>query len=200
MVIAGHVAITNNTIIHNGVSVPAMQEAEPWTPETVYTLLQCNYPKFYKMDKLCKWAVIAAHGMFSGNSLLASVDNGKVAIALATAHGCLDVDTRYHNSIAMPSPALFVYTLPNIMLGEICIRYGFKGEQLCMVSHAFDAQELFFSAQSLMSQGMQACLTGWVDVANDTPDAHLFWITKNGSGTPCTAAALQRLYDAAASK
>ncbi len=184
----------------NNVSLPALQGGETLTPEALYTALQCNYPKFYKMDKLCKWAVAAAHWLFADDALLASTDRNKVALMLTTGHGCLEVDKRYYDSMAMPSPALFVYTLPNIMLGEICIRYGFKGEQLCMVSTSFDANEIFFSAQSLMSQGMQACLAGWVEVTPYTHDIHLFWITKDSNGIPCTPASLKQLYDTPASK
>ena len=36
------------------------------------------------------------------------------------------------------SPALFVYTLPNIVIGEICIRHHFKGENAFFVFKQFD--------------------------------------------------------------
>ena len=67
-------------------------------------------------------------------SQMPNLDTNKVAVVLATAHGCIDVDKKYLDTIELSlAPHCFVYTLPNIMLGEICIRHGFKGEQLCMV-------------------------------------------------------------------
>ena len=135
------------------------------------------------MDKLCKWAWVAAEYLFQGDTLpYAGLDKNRVGVYLATAHGCIDVDKRYLDGIAMPSPALFVYTLPNIMLGELCIRHGFKGEQLCMMEERFDAEELFFSVKGMLERGMEGCLCGWVDIYDEQYDVCLFWVTKKGKG------------------
>ena len=46
--------------------------------------------------------------------------------------GCLEVDAQYHDTLlkggpAGASPALFVYTLPSMFLGEIAIKFGLRG-------------------------------------------------------------------------
>jgi len=192
--VISHWVIMNNGVIARDNALLAGTDTS--SPEQLYKDLQYNYPKFFKMDKLCKWAWLGAEYLLTGIPSLESTDKNKVAVVLATAHGCLDVDKKYSETIAVPSPALFVYTLPNIMLGEICIRHGFKGEQLCMASEAFDAEELCFIVGNLLQNtGMEACLCGWVDVAGDQHDTCLFWITKRGKGLEFTPAILSELYN-----
>jgi len=193
MVINHWVVINRDVIARDNILSPLQGHH---TPEQLYTTLECSYPKFYKMDKLCKWAFVASEYLLAKNDLLYSeTDKNKIAVVLATSHGCIDVDKRYFEGIAVPSPALFVYTLPNIMLGEIAIRRGFKGEQLCMVSEAFGPEELYFSVHRLLKQGgMDACLCGWADASDDGYDICLFWITNNGAGLDITPAILNEIY------
>src|SRR6476469_9939473 len=87
-----------------------------------------DYPKFYKMDNLSKLA-------FLGSELLLQKESPQSDIALIFANksSSLDTDVKHNNSIAdkknyFPSPAVFVYTLPNICLGEISIRHQLKSE------------------------------------------------------------------------
>lgn len=141
------------------------------------------YPKFFKMDALCKWAWIAAEALLRTDSGLRydGFDKSRIAVVLATANGCIDTDRRYAETMAeIPSPAVFVYTLPNIMHGEICIRHGFGGEQLCLVQDGFDAEELRFWFDDLMRRGTtDACLAGYVDVVDGAANVQMFWIEKN---------------------
>lgn len=194
------VHINNELALRDG--IPALtltNQPGDKTPENFYHALQHNYPKFFKMDVLCKWAWAGAEYLlsFHDRSLYESLDKSKIAVVMMTSGGCIDVDKKYQNSIAsIPSPALFVYTLPNIMLGEICIRHGFKGEQLCLVSEDFDANELQFWVEGLLkNRGMEACLCGWANATGAGGDACLFWITKNGKNDNFTAAAMQQIYE-----
>src|SRR3954468_8639375 len=76
----------------------------PLSPEQLYSDLKCNYPKFYKMDKLCKWAFIATECLLDNNAITSSgMDMHKIGVVLSTSHGCIDVDKRYLDS-AIPSP------------------------------------------------------------------------------------------------
>lgn len=196
MVISNIAAIRNNNIYPANAAVHG---SNMLTPESLYTALRYNYPKFFKMDKLCKWTMLAAEHLFSGDGIYDSIAKNRIGVAMATSHGCLDADKRYQNSMAIPSPALFVYTLPNIMLGEICIRHGFKGEQLCMVSEHFDAAELYAAVSYMLTQqGMDACLCGWADINEDQHDVCLYWVKKKGNGADLSPDALQRIYDGAA--
>lgn len=189
------IRINEGVTMRDGRSSLTLEES---TPEEAYRMLQSQYPKFFKMDTLCKWAWIGTEYLLQsegGKFLYEGIDKTKVAVVLMTNHGCLDVDKKYlHSTLSIASPALFVYTLPNIMLGELCIRHGFKGEQACLVSERFDSDELhFWVADLLLNRGMEACLCGWVDVLANEKDVCLFWITKKGEQV-LTPAALQQCY------
>jgi hypothetical protein len=168
-------------------------------PDELYKAIGANYPKFFKMDILCRWAWAACEHLliYKGLNLSEVIDKEKVALVFATAEGCIDVDKKYKESIAtIPSPALFVYTLPNIMLGEICIRHGFKGEQACIVNKQFDSEALYFRVNDLLeNRGMEACLCGWVNATNLEHDVCMFWVTKGKTGIQLSPAALQELYN-----
>lgn len=190
------VRITDTDFSKNGTSL-LLTPGTSITPEDGYRQLQYNYPKFFKMDTLCKWAWLAAESLLTHDNspVYESIDKTKIGVVLFTGHGCLDVDKRYKETIAsIASPALFVYTLPNIMLGEICIRHGIKGEQACLVQERFDTEELAFWVQELMmNKGMNACLCGWVDTVNYQQDVRMFWVVKDGNGLIFSPAALQQL-------
>ena len=167
-------------------------------PNELYKALNCNYPKFFKMDLLSKWAWLGAEALLSDGevSLLDGADKNKTAIVIATTNGCLDVDRRFAETLrTVPSPALFVYTLPNIMLGEISIRHGFKGEQLCEVQEYFDTTKMILWVEDLFANhDTTHCLFGWADAVDDYYDVCLFWADTNSiqSLTPDT---LQSILD-----
>jgi hypothetical protein len=199
LIIGDWLRINRDVITRNGERLLTVDEAAPG-PESFYRSLQYNYPKFFKMDALCKWAWLAAEALLSGQAgvVYEGMDRNKIALVLTTSHGCIDVDRKYSETLAtVPSPALFVYTLPNIMLGEICIRHGFKGEQACMMAESFDSKELYFwAADLLQNRGMDACLCGWVDVAGDARDVCLFWVAKGTTGIRFSPEAIEDLYKA----
>jgi hypothetical protein len=157
------------------------------SPEEVYRRLGYSYPKFFKMDLLSKWAWLGAEALLKTTEGFRydGQDREKVAVVLATRNGSLAVDKKYRESMqSIASPALFVYTLPNIMLGEICIRHGFKGEQLCMVQDHFNREELSFWTDDLFKhRGMTHCLGGWVDATENKHEVCLFWASADGGTT-----------------
>lgn len=129
------------------------------------------------MDILSRVAFLATELL---NIATENVDKNKVATVVCTSAGCIDVDKKFQESRAqIASPALFVYTLPNIMLGEICIRHGFKGAQMCLIDETPDAAMLHFYVADLLSRGeADACLCGYVDATADHIKANLMWVNK----------------------
>jgi hypothetical protein len=175
-VLMNNVRIADGALVRNGEVIASISSSDP---ADMYRVLGFNYPKFFKMDTLSKWAWLGAEALLKkGDSwLYEGTDKQNIAVVLATADGCLEVDHRYAQTIqTIPSPALFVYTLPNIMLGEICIRHGFTGEQLCEVQEAFEPEALLTWVRDLLTKrGMTHCLAGWVDASGDNYDVSLFW-------------------------
>ena len=95
------------------------------------------------MDNLCKLGWLCSEILLKKDSGEPNVDQQKllqdvpaesVCLLLCNANSSLDTDLRYFDTISqMASPALFVYTLPNIVIGEICIRNGFQGENMFLI-------------------------------------------------------------------
>lgn len=147
------------------------------------------YPKFYKMDHLSKLAWLATEILMSRGFRGDGYAPEEVAVVLSNANSSLDTDLRYFASAAdIPSPALFVYTLPNIMIGEICIRHKWKGENAFFIFESFDAGHIADWVRDLLRQGRaRACICGWVDVLHENYSAALFLVEKEFGELPFTA-------------
>ncbi|TSA26819.1 MAG: 3-oxoacyl-ACP synthase [Bacteroidetes bacterium] len=143
--------------------------------------LNLGYPKFYKMDPLSKLGFIAAELVFRKINI-ALYDRNRVGIVLANASSSLDTDLAHQRTIDnrsqyFPSPSVFVYTLPNIMIGEICIRHQLKGENGFLISEKFDSLLLFNYVNELFQHHrVDACLTGWVDLLQERFEALLLFV------------------------
>ena len=150
---------------------------------SIYRHLNGQYPKFYKMDNLSKL------GWLTNEILLQdSFDKEKyraedVGIVLSNANSSLDNDIRYYETTkTIASPALFVYTLPNIVIGEISIRHNFKGENAFFIFEEFDAGFIEQYVSNLMNNYiLQCCICGWVELLKDEYKAALFLIEKDKS-------------------
>jgi hypothetical protein len=147
---------------------------------TSYQHLQLNYPKFYKMDNLSKLGCLAAEVLLKDSFDKNAYQPEDIAVILANANSSLDDDIKYWDSIKdVASPSLFVYTLPNIVIGEICIRNHFKGEQALYIQPDFDAEFMVKQVKYLLDNSIQqACICGWVDVFGQDYKAVLFLMEK----------------------
>ncbi|HYG02546.1 MAG TPA: hypothetical protein VD927_08870 [Chryseosolibacter sp.] len=150
----------------------------------LYERLQLNYPKFYKMDQQCRLGYIASELVLKGVDVSAYADS--FSLVLSNADGSLDTDLRFQQSISsVASPSLFVYTLPSMVAGEICIRHKIKGENAFFVTPSFNAELLIEYVDSLLAgPGDHACLAGWVNVLDAQHDILLYLVENrrvNGS-------------------
>lgn len=155
----------------------------------VYKAAGMSYPKFYKMDDLCKLALVGAEQLIKDNQFLERHSKENIGLIVQNASATYDTDATYQASIDdranyFPSPAVFVYTLPNIMLGEICIKHKIFGENALLISPAFDAAALVQHLDLLMESGrISACISGWVEQKNEHYEAFLFLAEKTeGNG------------------
>ncbi len=141
--------------------------------QTTYEYFQINYPKFFKMDNLCKTGFIAAEILLQEKNLSQKYLPEEIGIIFSNSHSSLDTDLRYQNSInPIPSPSLFVYTLPNILSGEISIRHQFKGETACFVFDIFDvAFQTEYINQLFEKKKVKCCLSGWADYYDGKAEA-----------------------------
>lgn len=128
-----------------------------------------DYPKFFKMDSLCKLGFIAAELILKGQTL---VQKENASIILFNRNGSLITDRNYQKTIAddnyFPSPALFVYTLANIVTGEIAIRHKICGESsFYVLSHQDDEMMHEVVNNAYLTSTPSFILTGWVDYEDD---------------------------------
>jgi hypothetical protein len=162
--------------------------------------LAIQYPKYYKMDRLSKLGLLATEVLLTGTQLVADYGPESVALVLANKHASLDTDVRYFESTrTIASPALFVYTLTNIVSGEICIRQGFKGENAFFVTPDFDPTMLSGYVEMVMaSHKTKACVAGWIDVMGEEHDVFLYLAEKRGDTDSLahSSEVLRKLYTA----
>ena len=129
-----------------------------------------DYPKFYKMDALSKLAFVASELLLA--SANADEDEGR-AVILFNRSSSVVSDKAYQQSISnadefFPSPSVFVYTLPNIMTGEIAIRHGYRGEtSLYILAEKNEEQMRRIVQSSFADAEMRTAIVGWVDCEND---------------------------------
>lgn len=161
----------------------------------VYESVDVEYPKFYKMDMQSRLGFLASEILLK-NASLQEIE--MTALVLSNADGSTDSDIRFNTSIqAMASPALFVYTLPNIVAGEICIRHSLKGENAFFVTPEFDTRLMADYVDSLLDHtGTNACIAGWVNVIGEQHDVLLYLVQKGvpNPGLPHRPDEIEKLY------
>lgn len=163
---------------------------------SVYQHTDVQYPKFYKMDNLSKLGWLACELLLRQGFRRTDYRPEEVAVVLSNANASLDTDYKYFATVKdIPSPAVFVYTLPNIMIGEICIRHQFKGEHAFFVFESFNAAFLAQYVHGLMEKGSaRACICGWVDVLGEEYKAALFLVEEGAGAMPLSAENINQLF------
>jgi len=147
---------------------------------SVYQHFQLNYPKFYKMDSLSKLGWLASEILLKSGFGKENYQSEEVGLVLANSNSSLDSDSKYFDTVKdIASPSLFVYTLPNIVIGEICIRNHFKGEHAFFIQDTFDALFIEKQVNYLLDRDiLKACICGWVDVLEQDYKVVLFLVEK----------------------
>lgn len=124
--------------------------------------------KFYKMDDLCKLGYLASAWLLDG------IEYGEeeCGIVMSGKYGCLDTDIRHQQIIdsegdSSASPAVFVYTLPNVVAAEISIRHHIKGENIWFWSEDKTMSDIKKYAYILAaSRDLKYCIAAHIDFIN----------------------------------
>lgn len=134
-----------------------------------------SYPKFFKMDLASRLGFLASCALMKD----VPIENpAKTGIICSSYHGSLEVDKAFEQSRKdIPSPALFVYTLPNIPLGEICIFHKIKGPQICLIEENLNPGLLATTTKNFLDRNRaEAFIVGHIDAVQDYLCAQLVWI------------------------
>lgn len=143
-----------------------------------YHALEAPNMKFFKMDDQCRMGYVAAEKLLK--DFEAPLDKTRVAVILANRSSSLDTDLRHQrllNSGEAASPAVFVYTLPNIVSGEICIRHGIQGENTFFVQEKSDGFARWYAEQLLHRSVADYVIFGWCDLLGEKYDGNFELLT-----------------------
>ena len=142
-----------------------------------------DYPKFFKMDTLCKLGFVASELLLQAEGAPRFESREDRAVVFFNRSASLQADTAYQATIQdpdnfYPSPAAFVYTLPNIVTGEIAIRNKYYGETSFLVLEEYDENIMARELQNAFRDPMtKSILGGWLDCTDENHfEAHIFLI------------------------
>ena len=148
----------------------------------LYKKSELNYPKFFKMDKLCKLGVLATELMIRNIADFAEIPKNEIAFVLSNKASSLESDRTHATAISdkqnyFPSPSVFVYTLPNIVIGEIAIKHKITGENAFFVSEKFDAELMHSYTDILLNtKPTTAVISGWINVDGQSAEAFVYCV------------------------
>ncbi len=178
--------IKNNKVFVDGELVFAEPDADSLRAfaKSLYRHLKPSYNKFFKMDEISKLGFLAAEVLLSNVDI--SEWHEDVSVVLSNSHSTLITDKNHQASIDdsdnfFPSPSVFVYTLPNIMIGEISIRHKLKGENAFFIVENFNANLIAGHINNLfLTNKSRAFVGGWADQSEDDFEAFLYLASGNG--------------------
>lgn len=183
MKLIAHSYISSKGASLNGNRMIACDKMEENFLKYIYTELRSDYPKFYKMDNLSKMAFLA-------DSLLQDFipknkdQENKLNLIMANASSSVKTDLKFidsYSNLGNPSPSLFVYTLPNILNGELAIRHKWYGENSFFIQESFDAEFFIDQIQFSFNRGNELCICGWIESpVTGNEECFLFLVSNEG--------------------
>lgn len=168
-----HVSITPSCVAIDGIAHTNQTSGKEMLTE-LYKNEVGDYPKFYKMDMLSRLGFIAAELLLKSEGKQRLEADEHRAVILFNHSSSFHADAQYLDSIKdpenyFPSPSLFVYTLPNIVTGEIAIRNHYNGETSFYILAEEDASLIAQVQQASLSDPMtESMISGWLDYEDDT--------------------------------
>ena len=168
-----HVRITPEGAWLDGRLLPVKGEPnEKSLLTTIYKQMIGDYPKYYKMDGLCRLGFIASELLLQAEKAdetsIKELQRSR-GVVLFNRSSSISSDKKYLASIAdkdnyFPSPSVFVYTLPNIVTGEIAIRNGYHGETSFYILPEKNEEQMQTLIQTaFLDSQTTSLLTGWID-------------------------------------
>ncbi len=166
------ILISPGSAIVDGVRADTSEKGLKMLTE-IFKSLGTEYPKFYKMDPLSRLGFVASELLLRAEGSASGEYREDRAVILFNRSSSLAADKKYLLSIEdrdafYPSPSLFVYTLPNIVCGEIAIRNKYRGETSFYIlpekSERLMGEILSASATDPKTD---SAIAGWVDYEDE---------------------------------
>jgi len=170
--------INNGQVYKDGLMAFQADAQYPQFIRAAFKSLDAPNMKFYKMDDLSKLGYVAASFLLLDQSL----PTDETAIVLWNHSSSLDTDIKHQESLtgqqaSGASPSVFVYTLPNIVIGEIAIRFGIKGENNFFIQADEDDSAEVYATNLLVYGRFRYVIVGKCDYLNGKYSANLKLLT-----------------------
>ena len=191
--------ITNDKVIVNGKEENITRTDSSWLTD-IYHSKAISYPKFFKMDNLAKAGFLGTELMLQPLDFDRDTRKENIAVVCCNSSSSLDDDTAYQKTIQdsenyYPSPAVFVYTLANIVTGEISIRNKVMGESSFYIMKSFDAKAITAILSGVFSdESIDYCIFGWTEYYKNNCDVLCMYIKRSTLNT-LDYNKLQELYE-----
>ncbi|MGN0186555.1 MAG: beta-ketoacyl synthase N-terminal-like domain-containing protein [Paludibacteraceae bacterium] len=146
-----------------------------------YRALHAPNLKFFKMDDQCKLGYVCVEKLLADVDL--PTDATRTAVIVSNRSASLDTDLKHQSLLDMGdavSPAVFVYTLPNIVSGEICIRHHIQGENTFFVQSEPGGFALCYAELLLHWRLVDYVIFGWCDRLRDRYEATFQLLARQG--------------------
>ena len=178
------VVITPDQVLVDGMPLAHHAQGNALLTELYRTHIG-DYPKFFKMDTLCKLGFVASELLLQAEGEQRFVPREDRAVVFFNRSASLQADTAYQATIQdpenfYPSPSAFVYTLPNIVTGEIALRNKYYGETSFFV---IENEETSLISRQLLNvfrdPKTESILNGWLEcIDEDHFEAKVFLLKK----------------------
>lgn len=186
MSVIGHwVRLTPKMVMVDGRMIDHTETGSGLITE-MYKRQICDYPKYYKMGPLSRVGFVASELLLKAEDAGDKTSGATRGVVLFNKSSSLADDEKYQNTIAdeeafYPSPSLFVYTLPNVVTGEIAIRNHYYGETNFYVLDHADPQVMAETiCNTFADTETESIMTGWCECSDEnTFDVLMFIVEKD---------------------
>ena len=142
-----------------------------------------DWPKFYKMDLFSRLAFTAAELLIQKETKEEQEEIHDIILFNRSSSVIADrnhLATLGDEENFFPSPSIFLYTLPNVVTGEIALKHSYTGETSLYILN--DRNEALISQiieASMATSRSRRLIAGWVDCSDEnTFEADLKILTK----------------------
>ena len=153
-----------------GQSIP-MESTGTGLLSEIFKKFLADGSRFFKMDFYSRLAY-AATALLAMDSLDGCLPEDR-ALLIFTCNGSVLADRKHLSTFTpqegyYPSPAVFINTLPNVVLGEIAVTTQTKGETtLVMLPHRDDAMMDMITEATIAATSPSVLMCGWVDYSDE---------------------------------
>ena len=176
-VVATCTLFSEEIIVNGEIFVSIPQNEIDWK-KWLYSYLNSEYPKFHKMDSLAKLAYLGMR-VLEKEIDFSNYKDEEVGLIFANQFSSFYSDNKHYTNYTqknMVSPSDFVYTLPNILTGELAILKKWYGENVFFILPEFNLDFFIEQVDFMFRKGVKACLCGWIESKENIEHSVLFLI------------------------